>query len=90
VPPEIVGELLWPSIEFPSTKHVERLMVHEEYAPRSLAFGVSERADVNALGPAVHSVGSRITCAVGKFLSLDGPDQLRMSWIGLSIQDVET
>jgi len=65
-------------------------MVHEEYAPRALAFGVSERADVNALRPAMHSVGSRITCAVGKFLSLDGPDQLRMSWIGLSIQDVET
>jgi hypothetical protein len=88
VPPEIVGELLWPSIEFPSTKHVEALMVHEEYAPRSLAFGVSQRADVNALGPAV--VGSRVTCAVGKLHSLDGPDQLRMGWIGLSIQDVET
>jgi len=63
-------------------------MVHEEYAPRSLAFGVSQRADVNALGPAV--VGSRVTCAVGKLHSLDGPDQLRMGWIGLSIQDVET
>jgi hypothetical protein len=64
-------------------------MVHEEYASRSLAFGVSERADVNALGAAVHSVGSRVTCAVGKFRSVDGPDQLRMGWIGLSVQDVE-
>ena len=64
-------------------------MVHEEYAPRSLAVRVSERADVNALGPAVHSVGPRITCAVGKFHSLDGADQLRMGGIGLSIQDVE-
>ena len=65
-------------------------MVHEEYAPRSLAFGVSKRADVNALGAAMHSVGPRVTCAVGKFLGFDGPDQLRMGWIGLSIQDVET
>ena len=76
-------------MEFPTTKYVERLMVHEEYAPRSLAFGVSERADVNALGPAVHSVGPRVTCAVGKFHSVDCPDQLRMGWIELSIQDVE-
>jgi hypothetical protein len=65
-------------------------MVHEEYASWSLAFGVSERADVNSLGAAVHSVGPRVTCALAKFLGLDGPDQLRMGWIGLRIQDVET
>jgi hypothetical protein len=65
-------------------------MVYEEYAPRSFTFGVSERADVNPLRPAVHSVRSRVTCALGKFLGPDGPDQLRMGWIGLRIQDVET
>ena len=77
-------------VEFPSTKHVERLLIHEEYAPGRLPSASGERADINALGAAVHSVGPRVTCAVGKFLGLDGPDQLRMRWIGLRIQDVET
>src|SRR5262249_12514106 len=37
-----------------------------------------ERADVNALRAAVHSVGPRVSGAVGNFLSLDGPDQLQL------------
>jgi hypothetical protein len=65
-------------------------MVHEKYAPGSLAFGVSERADVNTLRAAVHSVGPRISCAVGKLVGLNGPDQFRMGWIRLRIQNMET
>jgi len=71
-------------------EHVERLMVHEEYAPRSLAFSVAERADINAVRAAMHSVGSRIASTLGKFVGLDGADQLWMGRIGLRIQDVET
>src|SRR5262249_61623269 len=65
-------------------------MVHEKYAPGSLAFGVSKRADVNTLRAAVHSVGPRISCAVGKLVGLNGPDQFRMGWIRLRIQNMET
>jgi hypothetical protein len=65
-------------------------MVHKEYAPRSLAFGVGEGAHVDALRAAVDGVGPRVTCALGKFFGLDGADQLRMGWIRLRIQDVET
>jgi hypothetical protein len=90
VPPKIIGEFLWPSVEFPSAAHVERLMVHEEYASRSLALGVGERADVNALRAAVHSVGPRVSSAVGKLVGLDCPDQFRMGRIRLRIQHVET
>jgi len=54
-------------------------MVHEEYASRSLALGVGERADVNALRAAVHSVGPRVSSAVGKLVGLV---RISFGWAG--------
>ena len=56
VPPEVVGQLLRPAVDLPAAEHVEALVVDQEDAARRLALGVAERADVDALGPAMDGV----------------------------------
>ena len=65
MPPGVVGQQLRPAIDLPAAANVESFVVHEEDAAWRLALAVGERGDVDALGPAVHRVGTRIAGALG-------------------------
>ena len=56
VPPEVVGELLRPTVDLPAAEHVEALVIDQENAARRLALGVAERLDIDPLGTAMHGV----------------------------------
>ena len=88
VPPGIISEILRPAIHLPLPEHVEGLVIHQEDAARSLALAVAEGGDIDALGAAMHRMRARVTGLVGDFVRLNHPDDLRISRIGLGVEDV--
>src|SRR5258708_932000 len=78
------------AVDFPLTEDFERLAIKHENAARALAFGISERANVNGFRPAVNRVRARIIRARKNFLRLYHFDDLRISRVGLRIDDVNT
>src|SRR6478752_9911436 len=76
------------AVDFPLTEDFERLAIEHENAAGALAVGISERANVNGFRPAVNGVRTRIIRACKNLLRFDYFDDLRFSWIGLRIDDV--
>ena len=89
VPPGIISEILRPAIHLPLPEHVEGLVIHQEDAARSLALAVAEGGDIDALGAAMHRMRARVTGLVGDFVRLNHLDDLRVSRIGLGVEDVD-
>src|SRR5438132_5622618 len=90
MPPEIVGEVLRPSVHLPLAEHVEGVVVEEEDPSWPLAVGRTERADVDSFWAAMDRMESRVAGAGEDLLRLDDPDQLWLSGIGLRIENVDT
>ena len=89
MPPEVVGEVLRPAVDLPAAEHLEGLVIHQEHAARALALGVAERADIDALGPAVHGMRPGVAGAVGELGGLDRPNLLRLPRVWLGVEDVQ-
>ena len=92
VPPEIVVELLRAAIDLPAPENLEGLAVHDEDAGR--AFGAvrpaaAERADVDALGAAMHGVRPGVARLSKHLLRLDHLVDLGLVGCGLGIDDVD-
>ncbi|MCY1302808.1 hypothetical protein D9M70_524890 [compost metagenome] len=90
MPPEIIGELLRPTIHFPLPEHIEALMIEQEDAAGRLAVAVGERVDVNAFRPAMGGVQPRIVRLLGNFRRLDHAHDLRIARVRLGVDDVQT
>ena len=56
MPPGIICEMLRPAVDLPLAAHIERLVVHQEHAARSLALAVAQRRDIDAFRAAMHRV----------------------------------
>ena len=57
VPPEIVGQLLWPTFPLPRALDFETSVVEQEDAARPVAIRRADGVDVDRVGAAVDSVG---------------------------------
>ena len=71
MPPEIVRELLWAAIDFPSPEHVEAFVIEQENSARPVALWISNRADVNRIGPAMHRMRPAVSRARRNLVGLD-------------------
>jgi hypothetical protein len=71
------------------SEHVEAVVVEEEDAAGRIAVTVGERIDVNPLGAAMDRVQPRIIRLFGDFRRLDDAEDLRLSRIGLGVDDVK-
>src|SRR5580704_5733378 len=89
MPPEILREPLRPAIDFPSSEHVEALVVEQEYSARPVAAWRAQRADVNRVGTAMHSMRPAVARARRYLLSLDGLHQLGTSRVGPGVENVD-
>ncbi len=89
VPPEIVGETLRAALDLPAPQHVEGLRIHEEHAARRVAFRVSERRDIDAVGPAMDCMRAAIAGRLDHLFRLDHPHDHRVLRVGLGVDDVD-
>src|SRR6266516_4690318 len=76
VPPEIVSEILRPTIQLPLAKHDEAVLIHHKNSARSIAVWRSERAGIDSLGPAVYGMWRSVPRARRQCLRLDNLDNL--------------
>src|SRR5262249_2954728 len=77
MPPEIVGQILWAAIQFPTPADLKRLRVQDENAAGAFTLRRSKRVKVDAIGPAVRSVRPAVTRAPNDCLRLNHPGDLR-------------
>ncbi len=89
MPPEIISQLLRSAVDLPAAQHLEGLVVHQEDAARPVARGIAERADIDALRPAMDGVDARVAGLLGDLLGLDHPHDLGRARIGLGVDDVQ-
>src|SRR5258705_5557430 len=90
VPPKIVSQKLWSTINFPLTQHLERIMIQKKHATRSFAFGISQTANIDSFRTTMNRVQPGITSPVKDFFGLNYLHDLRLPGIGLGIKDVDT
>src|SRR5262249_52082738 len=88
MPPEVVGQILRSPIRLPFPHDIEALGIHREDAARPIPTGRSQRTPVDTVGPAVDSVGRRVTGTRGEFLRLDHLHDFRVCWVGLGVDDM--
>ena len=89
VPPEIVGQFLRPSVQFPGPDGLEGIVVQQHDAARTIAFRGAQGADVNRVRPAVNGMGATVAGPVHLF-GLNGLDDPRPLRVGLRVDDVDT
>jgi hypothetical protein len=88
VPPEIIGEVLRSTIDFPSPQHVKAFMVEQEDSAGSIARGVAERADVDRVRPTVDGVRATVAGPLEYLLRLDHAHNTRIARVGFRIENV--
>src|ERR1700694_5148676 len=89
MPPEIVGEVLRPSVHFPLSEDIEALRVHDEYSAGAVAIGCAEGAGVDPFKAAVDGGGRRVSGSRRQHFRLDYFYDLRFPWIGLGVDNVD-
>src|SRR4030095_1192751 len=89
VPPEIVSQVLGAAFHLPLTENIEREVIEQEDASRPVAVSRSESADVDALGPTVDCVKSRVVYASEDFFRFNDPHDLRLARIGVGVAGVQ-
>ena len=89
MPPEVIGQFLRTAVHFPLTHDLETLRIEQENAARRLAFPVAERVDVDAFRTAMDGVQPGISRLFGHLLRLDDLDNLRVTRIGLGVDDMQ-
>src|SRR5580704_6936325 len=88
MPPEIVREVLRPSLDFPRADNVEGIAVHHENSARAVATSVAKRTDVDRIRAAVNGMGARVARALYQLFRLDDAHDPRLRWIGFCVNDV--
>src|SRR5205085_2368549 len=77
--------------DLPAAEDVKRLAVHDEHARwpiGAILTAAAERADVDAFGTAMDSVGPRIAGLLEDLVGLDDLVNFCLGWIGLRIHDI--
>src|SRR5206468_10054102 len=87
-PPDVIGQLLRPTIDLPFAFDFECLWIHDQRPPRSIAAWRAERADVDAVRSAVNRVGSGITGTFSQHLRLDHLHNFRILRVGFGVEDM--
>src|SRR5262245_10232104 len=90
VPPKIVSKILWSTLNLPAAEHIEGGMVQQEDSTRTFAFGISQTTYINPFRPAMNRVESGITGLFKDFVGFNDLTDLRFSWIGFGIKDVNS
>ena len=78
-----------PAVHLPLPPHLEGLVIHEEDAAGSLALGIAESRDIDALGPAMDGVRTAIAGTFGKVGRLDYLDDRGLAFVGLGVEDMD-
>ena len=90
VPPEVVRQVLRPTILLPGPFDLECFRVEDEDAAGAVAVGVAQRVDVDAIGPAVRGVRAAVAGLAKDFLGFDHLDQARLPRVRRGIEDVDS
>src|SRR5450755_1125601 len=88
MPPEVIGQILRPSIQFPFAEDIEAVVIDYENSTRTVAAGGSEGARIDSLRAAVQRVRRNVAGSSCERFRLDHFDDLRLSRIGLGVDDV--
>src|SRR5258707_14374670 len=89
MPPEVVGEVLWPPHSLPGATDAEVVVIEGEDAAWSLAARRAESADVDGLCPTMDGVRPAVARARRHLLGRDDLHQLWLAGIGLGVEDVD-
>src|SRR5215831_3857985 len=89
VPPKVISDFLGPAIQLPLPEHIEALGIHYENSAGTAAVRSSQRADEDAVGTAMNRVWGCVSRALGQRFRLDHLHDLRISRIGLRVDDVD-
>ena len=89
VPPEVIGEFLRSTMDFPGTDHVETEVVQQEDASRTVrAVRRTQRADVDRVGAAMYGVGPAVPGPFHEVVGLDDLDDVRRGGVRPGIHNV--
>src|SRR5947207_2509682 len=89
MPPEIIGELLWTSLQLPLPEDIEALVIHHENAAGTVAVRSSQRAHQDSVGTAMSRMRGCVSSARGQSLRLNHLHDLRIARIRLGIDDMD-
>src|SRR5258708_39281924 len=89
MPPEVVGEVLWPPHSLPGATDAEIVVIEGEDAAWSLAARRAEGADVDGLCPTMDGVRPAVARAGCHLLGGDDLHQLRLTGTGLGVEHVD-
>src|SRR5262245_37654983 len=82
--------MLWAAVYFPTSKHVERIVVQQEDAARSVSFGRAQSADVYPFRTAMNRVQPRVAGPGEDFFWLNRPHDLWLPRVGLGVDDMDS
>src|SRR5919112_1826138 len=82
MPPEVVGEVLWATLNFPTPQGIKALVIHDEDAARAIPIGGTKGTHIYALRAAMDGMGTAIARTVVQLLRLYHPDDLRLLRVG--------
>src|SRR5262249_13557060 len=66
VPPEVVGELLWATVDLEPPEHIKAFVIKQRDPTGRVTVGISKRAHVDSVGSAMHSMRPRVPGAFGQ------------------------
>src|SRR5262245_42328736 len=90
MPPKIVGQVLRAAVEFPASSNLERLGIEDKDTARAFTIGGPDGVDINAIRPAMGRMWTRIASALYHRFRLNDLDDLRIPWIRLGINNVNS
>ncbi len=88
MPPEIVGQFLRSTIDFPAAQHIEVIVIDKENSTWPSPIGCAQRADVNTFRTAVDRMWSGIPSTPKDILRFDSFNDLEVSRIRFRIDNV--
>src|SRR5215813_2748267 len=88
MPPEVVGQVLWPPVHFPLSKHIEGFTIEQKDASWPASLLRSQSAHIDAFWPTMNGMGPGVSGAFHDFFRFDDLDDFRFAWIRFGIYDV--
>src|ERR1700751_5352998 len=88
MPPEVIGQVLRAALDFPSSQHLETLMIKQKQAAWAFTLRRTQGADVNGIRAAMKRMRPAIAGTRSKFFRLDYFDDPGTPWIRFGIDDV--
>src|SRR5580658_2290862 len=90
MPPEIVSEILRPTVDFPFPQNLKAVRIHDENSARSLSRSGAKRAAVDSFRTAMHRVRPAVARTFSEDAGLNHLDNLRLSRVGLRIHNMDS